>query len=269
MSEKVEDLALLPSVKEELLTYMRFGLLYGENQLLSGSAIKDLENKQEKGNFNEIKIKIHKIILTLDRLHQDQTRKEIASFLDLIQTLPTPSEIKQAIYLLGIQLIHYVIKNSQSKNDITLINELLHVTDKLINLKELKMAVMEWCKKVLAIMKDKNDNQSIDSIDLAKKWIGEHLDKNITIQKIALQVHMNPTYFSEYFKAQTGETILDYVTRIRIGKAKELLLSTDLKIYDISVEVGYTDTKYFSKLFKKYYGEVPSKFRERLLYEHN
>jgi two-component system response regulator YesN len=78
---------------------------------------------------------------------------------------------------------------------------------------------------------------------------------------------MNPTYFCEFFKNQTGETVLDYVTRIRIEKARELLLKTDLKIYDISIKVGYTDTKYFSKLFKKHYGEVPSKFKERMKFE--
>jgi two-component system response regulator YesN len=94
------------------------------------------------------------------------------------------------------------------------------------------------------------------------------LGVNITIEKIAREIPMNPTYFCEYFKSQTGVTILDYVTKTRLEKAKELLVTSDLKIYDIAEQVGYADTKYFSKLFKKYYGEVPSKFKEKVKTEH-
>lgn len=74
---------------------------------------------------------------------------------------------------------------------------------------------------------------------------------------------MNPTYFCEYFKNQTGETVLDFVTKARIEKAKELLLSTDFKIYDISQQVGYNDTKYFSKLFRKYFGKFLLNIRKK------
>jgi two-component system response regulator YesN len=73
---------------------------------------------------------------------------------------------------------------------------------------------------------------------------------------------MSPTYFSNFFKAQTGETILDYVTKCRLEKAKDLLGTTDLKIYDISTQLGYQDTKYFSRLFKQWYGQSPSQYRE-------
>jgi two-component system response regulator YesN len=112
-----------------------------------------------------------------------------------------------------------------------------------------------------------NQREVPDPVETAKKWILDNLGENITIDKIAKAIHMNPTYFCEYFKNQTGETILDYVTKTRIEKAKDLLISTELKIYDISQLVGYSDTKYFSKLFKKYFGDVPSKFKEKVRYQ--
>ncbi|MFC4321444.1 response regulator transcription factor [Litchfieldia salsa] len=269
ISEKITDLALLSSVKDELLTYMKYRLVYGGNKIYSSSKVHKLKTGHEERTSSEIELKIDKVIFSLDRLNQEQVRKEIRNFLDSVESLSSPTDITHSLHLLGIRLINYVVKDTSSKNDLTLINELFELTNKLMTLNELKVAVYEWVNKVLKIIKNKNNIQPTDTVDLGKKWIGENLDKNITIQKIAFQVHMNPTYFSEYFKSQTGETILDYVTRMRIEKAKELLLSTDLKIYDISIEVGYTDTKYFSKLFKKYYGEVPSKFRDRLLFEQN
>src|SRR5690606_38416480 len=103
---------------------------------------------------------------------------------------------------------------------------------------------------------------SIKVIDQAKRWITEHVAEDVTIKKIADHVYMNPTYFSEYFKMQTGETVLDFLTRLRIDYAKELLRDTRLKLHDISGRVGYQDVKYFSKLFKHKLGMTPSQYRE-------
>jgi len=101
------------------------------------------------------------------------------------------------------------------------------------------------------------------SIELATKWILDNLGENITIEKISSKVFMNPSYFSEYFKRKTGETVLDFVTRKRMEKAISLLQTTNIKIYEVSTLTGYTDTKYFSKLFKKYYGVLPSQIRHQ------
>lgn len=101
------------------------------------------------------------------------------------------------------------------------------------------------------------------SIELATQWILENLGETITIEKIASKVFMNPTYFSEYFKRKTGETVLDFVTKKRMEKALQLLQSTNIKIYEISLVIGYSDTKYFSKLFKRYYGVLPSQVRHQ------
>jgi two-component system response regulator YesN len=267
LSNEIKELTLLPSIKEELLTYVQFRLIYGGNQIFSSSIIDKWKKSKSKGEFTEIETKIDKIIFTLDNFDKEKTKEEIAPFIKAIEKLTTPEEIERAIQLLGIQTINYVIKHRQGNDELSLINEVLEITKKTSNITGLRIAIYEWLKHVLAILNIKDEHQHVDSIELSKKWIALHLNQNITIQKIANQVHMNPTYFSKYFKGQTGETVLDYVTRLRIEKARELLLSTELKIYDISLEVGYTDTKYFSKLFKKYYGEVPSKYRERNLYK--
>jgi two-component system response regulator YesN len=131
------------------------------------------------------------------------------------------------------------------------------------NFTELQAEIETWVMTVFKKLVVVNEEKVVDQVEVAKKWIVENLKESITIEKIANQVFMNPTYFCEYFKSQTGETVLDFVTSTRLNKARELLLTTNFKIYEISEQVGYADTKYFSKLFKKYYGELPSKYKEK------
>lgn len=265
VSQKISDITLLASIKEELQTFIQFRLLFGGNQIFTNETIEGWKREKKGNNSKEIENQINKIIISLDSKDHGRTKAEITAFLNSIQALDSPEQIEQSLHLLGIQMINYMIKHSQTKDEIPLMKEVFGLTKKMSNLVELKNEVYDWVKKVLTILERKNEVQHLDQITMAKNWIAKNLHQNITIQKIASQVYMNPTYFCEYFKAQTGETVLDYVTRIRIEEARNLLLTSTLKIYDISEKVGYSDTKYFSKLFKKQYGETPSKYKEKML----
>lgn len=78
---------------------------------------------------------------------------------------------------------------------------------------------------------------------------------------------MSTSYFSLVFKQNTGETFIEYLTGVRIGKAKELLHNTTLKFYEIAEQVGYKDPNYFSILFKKHTGMTPKDYREKQIKE--
>lgn len=267
ISEIINDLTLINSVREELIAYIRFRLLIGGNRVITNEAIEEWMEGKKENKSHEIENQIKQIIFTLDSNDQDKIKLEISGFLKSIRLLNTPEEIEQSLHLLGIQIISYLVKYTHEKDTIPLMNEVFDLTKKIGNLRELTNEVYDWVKKILLILERKNEEQKIDQIELAKQWILNSLDQNITIRKIANQVYMNPTYFCEYFKSQTGETVLDFVTRSRIEKARDLLLSTNLKIYDISERVGYSDTKYFSKLFKKQYGETPSKYKDKMMFD--
>jgi two-component system, response regulator YesN len=267
VSNPVTDLTLLPSMKEELHTYIQFRLLYGGNQIFSKNTIEISRVSKKENDSKEIENQIRKIIFTLESRNQEQTKSEVQVFLNRIQDLESPEEIEQKIHSFAIHIIHFMLKNTLEKDEHGMIKEVFELTSKTSTFTELKHAVYEWVKKVLYSLERMNTTLNVDPLNLAKDWIVAHLDQNITIQKIASHVYMNPTYFCEYFKNQMGETVLDFVTRVRMEKARELLVSTDLKIYDIALNVGYNDTKYFSKLFKKQYGDTPSKYKEKLIFE--
>ena len=77
-------------------------------------------------------------------------------------------------------------------------------------------------------------------------------------------LHMNPYYFSSYFKKNMGINFKDYLGTVRLRHAMTLLVSTDRMTYDIAAACGFPDARAFSDLFQKTYGEKPSKYRKRL-----
>jgi two-component system response regulator YesN len=94
-------------------------------------------------------------------------------------------------------------------------------------------------------------------------YIDENYMKNLSLDLVASQIHLNPVYFGHLFKNETSKNFSDYLVEVRLKHAKQLLQATPLKIYEICERVGYKDIKYFYKLFKKHVGVTPSEYRER------
>lgn len=99
-------------------------------------------------------------------------------------------------------------------------------------------------------------------IEHTKSILGKEYDHNFELERLAETVGMNASYLSRLFKLKTGQTITDYLIKIRITKAKELLREhPDLKNYEIAERVGYSDPVYFNKLFKKICGITPKDYK--------
>ena len=101
-------------------------------------------------------------------------------------------------------------------------------------------------------------------INNVKSYIKRNYPGELTIKELAESVYLSPTYLSYIFKQKTGMTINDYITDVRLEKAKELLHDPKNSIYDIACAVGYHESGYFTRIFKKYTGQTPSKYRGTL-----
>lgn len=97
----------------------------------------------------------------------------------------------------------------------------------------------------------------------AKAYIDKYYDENLTLEVLAGEVHMNPYYFSSFFKKNAGENFKDYLSRVRVQHAVSLLVSTDMKVYEIALQVGFGDTRGFSESFQRIYHETPASYRKR------
>ncbi|RED64005.1 response regulator [Cohnella lupini] len=129
-----------------------------------------------------------------------------------------------------------------------------------------------WLKDVVrSVMSTIADNRShLTNMQIHRAV--EYIETNYSNDKMSLQdlcrhVLMSTSYFSLVFKQHTGETFIEYLTAVRITKAKELLHNTTLKFYEIAEQVGYKDPNYFSILFKKHTGTTPKDYREKQVKE--
>jgi len=119
--------------------------------------------------------------------------------------------------------------------------------------------------ELIEVLNKKRINSSNIFIAQIKRIIEEKFHMNLSINDIANEVFLSPTYICLLFKQETGVTINDYMTAVRIRKAKELLACSGRKIYDICLSVGYTSPSYFTRLFKKSTGITPSEYRDMVL----
>lgn len=100
-------------------------------------------------------------------------------------------------------------------------------------------------------------------VERSIRYMEQHYKEECSLAAVAAHVHLNPNYFSNLFKKQTGESFSGYLTRLRMEKARMLLTNTDMKITEIAEAVGYSDSNYFATAFKQAAGCSPSEYRKQ------
>ena len=94
-------------------------------------------------------------------------------------------------------------------------------------------------------------------------WLHQHYTEDVALEAAAESMGMSPFYFSRQVKAATGQTFLELFTGYRIEKAKQLLLDTEMSVSEVGRSVGYPDSNYFTKVFKRAVGCTPTIYRSR------
>ncbi|WP_054940763.1 response regulator [Paenibacillus ihuae] len=101
------------------------------------------------------------------------------------------------------------------------------------------------------------------AIDVALHYIKQHYAEDLSLEKMASVVFLNPAYFSQLFKHKTGQGYKEYVTSLRLEQAKLLLLNPKLKLAEIAERVGYQDMKHFTQMFRKKFQLTPTEYRQQ------
>lgn len=120
--------------------------------------------------------------------------------------------------------------------------------------------IQKLCNNIIIILKQDKDSKTI--ILKAKQFINKHYCEDISLEKAAEHLGLSASYFSRLFSKETGESFIDYVIRLRVGLAKELLKTTKYKVYEVSEMVGYDNPHYFSRIFKKVTGVSPAEYKD-------
>jgi two-component system, response regulator YesN len=242
---------------QEALSALEYRFLLGKNQIIH---IADMEKKQslfpqpldlEKKLLTNIKVGtieesyqlIDLIFAQLEKSGLNRCKLYIMELLVMIN---------KTFYELGLQLEPLW---GDSLVPMTEIHQY-----KTIN--EIKEWLKSVCKDANLIISEKRTSSAKQQVEQAKQYILEHYgDSSISLSSICQYLHVSVSYFSLIFKKETKETFVEFLTKFRLEKAKELLRGTDYKTYEIADMAGYSDPQYFSTVFKKQVGVSPTEYR--------
>lgn len=124
--------------------------------------------------------------------------------------------------------------------------------------------MIKWLNYCLirVLEQDSTRKASLSVTDCAKAYIHEHYQEDITREDVARAVSLAPEYYAKQFKRETGVAVKDYINQHRVEVAKELLRTTEKKVTDIAMDVGFSDSSYFTVVFRKIVGMSPSEYRQ-------
>lgn len=114
-----------------------------------------------------------------------------------------------------------------------------------------------------------NINYSNHIVRATKEYLENHYTEDISLENVAAQVNISPQYFSKLIKKTTGFNFIDWLSMLRVKKAKELLTNSNLTVKEVCFMVGYKDPNYFSRIFKKRIGITPSEYVKTSSYFNN
>lgn len=194
---------------------------------------------------------------------QNEAEKYVAQFLDeLLARQDTEIYVQQGMLQLLGSIQHMIL---QSRINIFHLYEGENLFEHLSQIRE-PNKMLTWMQErvIRPYMKERESRASRqlkEMVDQTVDYIHQNYMNDISLDKCAELVGTNSYTLSRLFKQTTGVNFIDYVTNIRIEKAKELLLQPNKRIHEIAAEVGYQQ-RYFNRIFKKHVGVTPGQYRE-------
>jgi two-component system, response regulator YesN len=145
------------------------------------------------------------------------------------------------------------------------LNSIEMIMSNIKTIEQLREQAYKILSSALAYRDSQPNGQYRNLIHQAKEYLELHYtDPELSLNEVAAQANLSASHFSVVFSQETGQTFKEYLTKIRINKAKELLRMTALRSADIAYQVGYNDPHYFSSVFKKNTGLSPIEFRSQI-----
>lgn len=238
------------------------------NQIISQ---KEFEKSQmEEGLKMQGVVQIGKSREMLQKFLSNGTREEVKAFSDAYISRIEEENIRSTMvrqYVVidvCIVILSFCERISSANRLQEEAEELQKMMQKIHSLSEIKKYVVRLLNEAIELRDAKSGRRYSDLIAAAKKEIENHyMTEEISLNTVAISVGMSPSYFSSIFSKETGKTFVEYLTEVRIEKAKEFLMCSSMKTSEIGYEVGYKDPHYFSYIFKKVQGCSPKEYRAR------
>lgn len=157
------------------------------------------------------------------------------------------------------------VREFEHEKDLNAVNIMLKSRDmRFGTLDELKNHILSVIKKITDSVNANRQLRNGNLIRNAKDFIIRNIGSDISLITVSNNLYISPNYLSFLFKEEAGENFKDYILRAKMEKAMKLLKDTDYNLNRIADEIGYSDGRYFSHIFKKYSGVSPEDWREEI-----
>lgn len=137
--------------------------------------------------------------------------------------------------------------------------------DELESLNQVKQTGEFWIRKITKLIHEERQRKTGNVLEQVKLYLRQHFAKDITLEDVAESHGISPYYLSKLFSQQFGITFIDFLTDLRVEESKRLLMDTQKSLKEIAYDVGYANSNYFCRVFKKKSGWTPSEFRKDVL----
>lgn len=169
---------------------------------------------------------------------------------------------RQAI---SLRALDYVLKPAKPEKIIEILKKAVSV----IQDKQQSQKYEEYGKRYVETISQPPENgqeqRPKNIVEEVKRYVQENISEILVVEEIASRFYVSPDHLTRLFKKQQGQTLIDYIINQRMTLARTLLEKNELTITMISAKVGYNNYSYFTKTFKKLYGESPREYQARVL----
>jgi two-component system response regulator YesN len=258
ISRMYEGLQELPKAFQEALTALDYRFLLGNDRVI---AIGDMEfgSSLDTTSYARMEKRLISAIKTGEKTVIALTLQEWID--DLKKASCTMDTCYSKLHKLLVALMNVGVETGLEEAEVLGDHSFMALYARK-TLDDVRLWLEAICLAFVDRLAEKRTHVSQAQMESAVTYIHEHYaDEQLSLQQVCNHIYMSMSYFSALFKPHTGETFIEYVTRFRLDKAKEMLATSQLKTYELAAKVGYGDPQYFSVIFKRHTGMTPKEFR--------
>lgn len=261
LGNRVEDLTELHLSCQEARSAVEYKFFTGRNSLVD---IRDIGSARMSLDLNAMYDEQAKVIQMLRLGDTENVRRKTGELLASLcanRTVPVGYVQSTCVELVTLASKSFLELGEELETAGLSLPEMIRDIYCQDNAGELTELVQRYLDQLTLYMANRHKSKNSATIKKIKEIIAAKYMENLTIARISEEVYLSPNYISLVFKKETGESVTEHLTKVRMEAAMALLLDQDLKILDISEMVGYENATYFSTVFKKYTGLHPQKYR--------
>lgn len=263
VGQPVSSFEELPASFRIAAEALNYRVLDNNNQIIT---YRDVENYK----INPDILSAQDIILLEECFDRLDDEDGIASVRRIFDQLRDRKDLRlEELRLVALIIVQYgfrraLVTGLRPNMELRTLQNWLEYLNSINDIDTLEDWVIESMRRLRGIIltSPQNEDKS-DVIENAKQYIRQNFTQPITLNDISEKFYINPYYFSQLFKKRTGIRYQDYVTDLRMERAKTLLQDTNMKISDIRSSVGYSDVSHFNRLFERSTGLTPSAYRKQ------